>query len=106
MQGVGTERLLLLADDLVEPVESFLGYIVLDRGLVALDCAKAGSRAGIGVIGLGQSYLVGGAFYDGQKLKARIQGEHIELIPEQPISAARGFLPGLGTTVEREDDRV
>jgi AbrB family looped-hinge helix DNA binding protein len=42
----------------------------------------------------------------GQKLKARIQGEHIELIPEQPISAARGFLPGLGTTVEREDDRV
>jgi len=42
----------------------------------------------------------------GQKLKARIQGEHIELIPEQPISAARGFLPGLETTVEREDDRV
>jgi AbrB family looped-hinge helix DNA binding protein len=42
----------------------------------------------------------------GQKLKARVQGEHIELFPEQPISAARGFLPGLDATVEREADRV
>lgn len=42
----------------------------------------------------------------GQKLKARVQGDHIELIPEQPMSAARGFLPGLDTQVEREDDRV
>ncbi len=42
----------------------------------------------------------------GQKLKARVQGEHIELFPEQPLSAARGFLPGLDTTVEREPDRV
>jgi AbrB family looped-hinge helix DNA binding protein len=42
----------------------------------------------------------------GQKLKARIQGDHIELIPEQPITAARGFLPGLDTLVAREDDRV
>lgn len=42
----------------------------------------------------------------GQKLKARVQGEHIELYPEQPISAARGFLPGLDTTVEREADRI
>ena len=42
----------------------------------------------------------------GQKLKARVQGDHIELIPEQPITAARGFLPGLDTQVEREDDRV
>ena len=42
----------------------------------------------------------------GQKLKARVQGEHIELFPEQPISTARGFLPGLDTTVEREADRV
>lgn len=42
----------------------------------------------------------------GQKLRARIQGDHIELIPEQPISAARGFLPGIDSQVEREDDRV
>lgn len=42
----------------------------------------------------------------GQKLKARVQGGHIELIPEQPITAARGFLPGLDTGVEREDDRI
>jgi AbrB family looped-hinge helix DNA binding protein len=42
----------------------------------------------------------------GQKLKARVQGDHIELIPEQPISAARGFLAGIDTLVEREDDRV
>jgi AbrB family looped-hinge helix DNA binding protein len=42
----------------------------------------------------------------GQKLKARIQGDHIELIPEQPMSAARGFLPGLDTRIEREDDRA
>ncbi len=42
----------------------------------------------------------------GQKLKARIRGEHIELVPEQPVSAARGFLQGIDSTVEREDDRV
>lgn len=42
----------------------------------------------------------------GQKLKARVQGEHIELFPELPLSAARGYLPGLDTTVEREADRV
>ena len=42
----------------------------------------------------------------GQKLRARIQGDHIELIPEQPISAARGFLRGIDTHIEREDDRV
>ncbi len=42
----------------------------------------------------------------GQKLKARLQGDHIELIPEQPITAARGFLAGIDTQVERENDRV
>ena len=42
----------------------------------------------------------------GQKLKARVQGDHIELVPELPFTAARGFLPGLDTEVEREDDRV
>ncbi len=42
----------------------------------------------------------------GQKLKARVQGEHIEFFPDLPLSAARGFLSGLNTTVEREADRV
>jgi len=42
----------------------------------------------------------------GQKLKARVKGDHIELIPEKPISAARGFLSGIDTRVEREGDRV
>lgn len=42
----------------------------------------------------------------GQKLRARIEGDHIELVPEQPITAARGFLPGLDTCVEREADRA
>jgi AbrB family looped-hinge helix DNA binding protein len=37
----------------------------------------------------------------GQKLKARVQGAHIELMPEQPMTAARGFLPGLDTHIER-----
>jgi len=42
----------------------------------------------------------------GQKLRARVQGEHIELFPEQPLTAARGFLQGIDSTVEREEDRV
>lgn len=42
----------------------------------------------------------------GQKLRARIQGEHIELFPEQPMSAARGLLQGIDTQVDREEDRV
>ncbi|MHB1188543.1 AbrB/MazE/SpoVT family DNA-binding domain-containing protein [Thiobacillus sp.] len=42
----------------------------------------------------------------GQKLKARIQDDHIELIPEQPMTAARGFLAGIDTQAESEGDRV
>jgi AbrB family looped-hinge helix DNA binding protein len=42
----------------------------------------------------------------GQKLKARVQGDHIELVPEPPLTAARGFLPGLDAKVERENDRT
>ena len=40
----------------------------------------------------------------GQKLKARIQDDRIELIPEQPMTAARGFLAGIDTQVDREND--
>jgi AbrB family looped-hinge helix DNA binding protein len=42
----------------------------------------------------------------GQKLKARIQDDRIELIPEQPMTAARGFLAGIDTQIDREGDRV
>ena len=42
----------------------------------------------------------------GQKLKVRIQGDHIELVPELPLTAARGILPGLDANVERENDRA
>lgn len=38
----------------------------------------------------------------GQKLKARIQGDNIELEPVLTLTAARGFLPGLDTEVRRE----
>ena len=42
----------------------------------------------------------------GQKLRARVQGDHIELIAEHPTLAARGFLSGIDTRVEREKDRA
>ena len=42
----------------------------------------------------------------GQKLKARVQDDHIELVREPPLTAARGFLPGLDAKVERENDRT
>ncbi len=42
----------------------------------------------------------------GQKLHAVRYGNRIELIPVRPLSEARGFLPGLDTTVEREPDRL
>lgn len=42
----------------------------------------------------------------GQKFKARIQDDRIVLIPEQPMTAARGFLAGIDTQVEREGDRA
>ena len=44
--------------------------------------------------------------HPGQKIRARVQGDHIELIPEHPIPAARGFLSGIDTRIECENDRV
>lgn len=41
-----------------------------------------------------------------QKLHALRYGNRIELIPVRPLAEARGFLPGLDTTVEREADRI
>lgn len=33
-------------------------------------------------------------------------GERIELIPQRNIKEARGFLKGIDTQVERENDRI
>jgi AbrB family looped-hinge helix DNA binding protein len=42
----------------------------------------------------------------GQKLQAIAYEGRIELIPVRKMKEMRGFLPGLDTTIEREDDRL
>jgi AbrB family looped-hinge helix DNA binding protein len=42
----------------------------------------------------------------GQKVQAIAYNNRIELIPVRPIRRMRGFIRGIDTTVEREDDRV
>jgi AbrB family looped-hinge helix DNA binding protein len=42
----------------------------------------------------------------GQKVQAIAYNNRIELIPVRPIRRMRGFVRGMDTTVEREDDRV
>ena len=42
----------------------------------------------------------------GQKIQVIRYGNYIELIPLRPIQETRGFLRGIDTTVEREQDRV
>ena len=42
----------------------------------------------------------------GQKMQALPYKGRVELIPLEPIEAARGFLRDLDTTVPREGDRV
>ena len=41
----------------------------------------------------------------GQKLEAIQYDGRIELVPIRPIAEMIGFLPGIGTRVEREPDR-
>ena len=41
----------------------------------------------------------------GQKVQVIRYENRIELIPIRPIKEARGFLKGIDTTIEREDDR-
>lgn len=38
----------------------------------------------------------------GQRLEARVVGDHVELVPELPISAIRGMCPGLDTRVPND----
>lgn len=42
----------------------------------------------------------------GQKVQAVVYNNRIELIPVRPIEEMRGFVRGIDTTIEREDDRV
>ena len=42
----------------------------------------------------------------GQKVQVIVYGDRIELIPFRSVMAMRGFLRGIGTTAEREADRV
>jgi len=41
----------------------------------------------------------------GQKVQAVVYENRIELVPVQPARKLRGFLKGLDTRVERDDDR-
>lgn len=42
----------------------------------------------------------------GQKVQVIQYQNRIELIPIKPMQAVRGFLKGIDTTIEREEDRV
>lgn len=42
----------------------------------------------------------------GQKIQVLLYNNRIEFIPVKPISQMRGFLEGIDTTVERDDDRI
>lgn len=42
----------------------------------------------------------------GQQVQAIEYDGRIELVPVRPISSMRGFLAGIDSTVERDEDRV
>ncbi len=42
----------------------------------------------------------------GQRIQVIQYQNRIELVPLRPIKSARGFLRGIDTTIEREDDRL
>lgn len=42
----------------------------------------------------------------GQKVQAVAYENRIELIPVRPVTELRGFLRGIDTTVERDEDRL
>jgi len=42
----------------------------------------------------------------GQKVAVFRYGSRIELVPIRPMREMRGFLKGIDTTVERDEDRV
>jgi AbrB family looped-hinge helix DNA binding protein len=42
----------------------------------------------------------------GQKVKVILYDNRIEMIPVKPIGEARGFLKGIDTSIDREEDRL
>jgi AbrB family looped-hinge helix DNA binding protein len=42
----------------------------------------------------------------GQKVRAIVYQDRIELVPVRPVRQLRGFLKGIGTSVPRDRDRV
>jgi AbrB family looped-hinge helix DNA binding protein len=42
----------------------------------------------------------------GQKVHVILYDNRIEMIPVKPIGEARGFLKGIHTSIEREEDRL
>ncbi|CAK0747207.1 AbrB/MazE/SpoVT family DNA-binding domain-containing protein [Gammaproteobacteria bacterium] len=42
----------------------------------------------------------------GEKFRILCYADRVELIPVRPIQQMRGFLRGMDTTIEREDDRL
>ena len=42
----------------------------------------------------------------GQRIQVIQYQNRIELVPLRPIKSARGFLRGIDTTIEREEDRL
>jgi len=46
------------------------------------------------------------ALKPGEKLHVMRHGDRIEMIPVRPIREMRGFLKGMDTNIEREEDRL
>ncbi|HJW74156.1 MAG TPA: AbrB/MazE/SpoVT family DNA-binding domain-containing protein [Thermoleophilia bacterium] len=44
--------------------------------------------------------------HPGQKVAAIQYGDRVELVPVKPLQQMRGFLRGIDTAVQREDDRL
>ncbi|NQW99505.1 AbrB/MazE/SpoVT family DNA-binding domain-containing protein [bacterium] len=42
----------------------------------------------------------------GEKLRVMHYQDRVELIPVRPLQNLRGFLKGMDTTIEREEDRL
>jgi AbrB family looped-hinge helix DNA binding protein len=42
----------------------------------------------------------------GQKIQVLLYNNRLEFIPVKPLTQMRGFLEGIDTTVERENDRI
>lgn len=42
----------------------------------------------------------------GQRVHVILYGDRIELVPLKPMKEMRGFVRGIDTTVEREEDRL